>query len=190
RKNGLSTSSGRTAYGGTHMTQSAYRPEFEAALRLFAHASEAMHRRGLQRPILVGGAGAAYLFDRAPFRLAGPVRFPCGHSAPRRQAAMSRENPAIAVEALGRHDLPAALDLQKAAYPSFLVEGEGAFLSRIELAASYCLAAKHGEALLGYLLAHGWKRQSPPPLGTVLAEGVPSEVLFIHDLAVASAKRG
>jgi len=103
---------------------------------------------------------------------------------------MSRENPAIAVEALGRHDLPAALDLQKAAYPSFLVEGEGAFLSRIELAASYCLAAKHGEALLGYLLAHGWKRQSPPPLGTVLAEGMPSEVLFMHDLAVASAKRG
>ena len=39
------------------MTQTAYRPEFEAALRLFARASEAMHRRGLQRPILVGGAG-------------------------------------------------------------------------------------------------------------------------------------
>jgi hypothetical protein len=37
---------------------SAYRPEFEAALRLFARASEAMHRRGFQRPILVGGAAA------------------------------------------------------------------------------------------------------------------------------------
>jgi hypothetical protein len=36
----------------------AYRPEFEAALRLFARASEAMHRRGFQRPILVGGAAA------------------------------------------------------------------------------------------------------------------------------------
>ena len=40
------------------MTQSAYRPEFEAALRLFARASEAMHKRGFQRPILVGGAAA------------------------------------------------------------------------------------------------------------------------------------
>lgn len=37
---------------------SAYRSEFEAALRLFARASEAMHRRGFQRPILVGGAAA------------------------------------------------------------------------------------------------------------------------------------
>ena len=37
---------------------SAYRPEFTAALRLFAQASEAMHRRGFQRPILVGGAAA------------------------------------------------------------------------------------------------------------------------------------
>ena len=35
---------------------SPYRPEFEAALRLFARASEAMHRRGFQRPVLVGGA--------------------------------------------------------------------------------------------------------------------------------------
>lgn len=35
---------------------SPYRPEFEAALRLFARVSEAMHRRGLLRPVLVGGA--------------------------------------------------------------------------------------------------------------------------------------
>jgi hypothetical protein len=35
---------------------SAYRPEFEAALRLFARISQAMHERGLPRPILVGGA--------------------------------------------------------------------------------------------------------------------------------------
>lgn len=39
---------------------SPYRPEFEAALRLFARASEAMHQRGFQRPILVGGAAAEF----------------------------------------------------------------------------------------------------------------------------------
>lgn len=39
---------------------SLYRPEFEAALRLFARASEAMHERGFQRPILVGGAAAEF----------------------------------------------------------------------------------------------------------------------------------
>jgi hypothetical protein len=37
-----------------------YRPEFEAALRLFARVSEAMIARGLARPVLVGGAAAEY----------------------------------------------------------------------------------------------------------------------------------
>lgn len=37
---------------------SAYRPEFEAALRLFARISQALHDRGLPRPIRVGGAAA------------------------------------------------------------------------------------------------------------------------------------
>lgn len=39
---------------------SPYRPEFTAALRLFARVSEAMHQRGFQRPILVGGAAAEF----------------------------------------------------------------------------------------------------------------------------------
>lgn len=37
---------------------SVYRPEFVAALQLFARVSEAMANKGLQRPILVGGAAA------------------------------------------------------------------------------------------------------------------------------------
>ncbi|BBB12780.1 hypothetical protein [Sphingopyxis sp. FD7] len=39
---------------------SPYRPEFEAALRLFARVSEAMAARGLSRPVLVGGAAVEY----------------------------------------------------------------------------------------------------------------------------------
>ncbi|MEW9855859.1 hypothetical protein [Novosphingobium sp. M1R2S20] len=39
-------------------SESGYRPEFVAALQLFARVSEAMHARGFQRPILVGGAAA------------------------------------------------------------------------------------------------------------------------------------
>lgn len=35
-----------------------YRPEFEAALRAFARASEAMKRQGFIAPVLVGGAAA------------------------------------------------------------------------------------------------------------------------------------
>lgn len=37
-----------------------YRPEFEAALRLFARISAEMQRRGFQRPVLVGGAAAEF----------------------------------------------------------------------------------------------------------------------------------
>jgi hypothetical protein len=47
------------------MTESAYRPEFEAALRLFAQLSEAMAARGLHRPILVGGAAAEFYSQSA-----------------------------------------------------------------------------------------------------------------------------
>ncbi|WP_033922157.1 hypothetical protein [Sphingomonas sp. 37zxx] len=42
------------------MAKSAYRPEFIAALRLFASISEALHRSGFPRPILVGGAAAEF----------------------------------------------------------------------------------------------------------------------------------
>lgn len=42
------------------MSDSPYRPEFTAALRLLARVSEAMHARGFQRPVLVGGASAEF----------------------------------------------------------------------------------------------------------------------------------
>lgn len=42
------------------MTSAAYRPEFEAALRLLAQVSEAMQARGVSRPVLVGGAAAEF----------------------------------------------------------------------------------------------------------------------------------
>lgn len=103
---------------------------------------------------------------------------------------MPGANTAISIETLRPQDISAALNLQRETYPPFLMEEEDVFLSRINLAASYCFAAKHRGELLGYLLAHGWKHQSPPPLGTVLVDGARSEVLFIHDLAVSSSHRG
>ena len=55
----------RTGYAGAAMTHSAYRPEFEAALRLFTQVSEAMAARGFRRPILVGGAAAEFYSQSA-----------------------------------------------------------------------------------------------------------------------------
>ena len=43
------------------MTSPSYRPQFEAGLRLFARASEAMKARGFLPPVLVGG-GAVELY--------------------------------------------------------------------------------------------------------------------------------
>jgi hypothetical protein len=44
---------------------SGYRPEFEAALRLFAQMSEEMAAQGYSRPILVGGAAVEYYSQSA-----------------------------------------------------------------------------------------------------------------------------
>ncbi|WP_205853686.1 GNAT family N-acetyltransferase [Phenylobacterium deserti] len=86
--------------------------------------------------------------------------------------------------------MPAALEIQAAIYPTFLLEDEPAFASRLDVAAPYCLAATRDGALVGYLLAHGWPSEAPPPVGTVLAREAPSEILFIHDLAISTPERG
>jgi len=103
---------------------------------------------------------------------------------------MSHKHSAFSLRPLERADLSAALAIQSETYPAFLLEDERAFASRLNLAASYCLAATHDGTLIAYLLAHGWPRQAPPAVGTVLGTDAASEVLFVHDLAVSSARRG
>ena len=102
---------------------------------------------------------------------------------------MSVPPAALSVRPLDLADLPGALEIQAEAYPAFLREGEAAFASRLRLPHSYCLAASRDGALIAYLLAHGWPRQAPPPVGAVLTAAA-SEVLFIHDLAVSLVGRG
>ena len=57
---------------------SPWRPELLTALRLLARLSEALHQRGLPRPILVGGAAVEYLTGSALMTgdvdLASPVQ--------------------------------------------------------------------------------------------------------------------
>ena len=103
---------------------------------------------------------------------------------------MSHNPLALAVRRLGSDDLPAALRIQSEVYPEFLREDEKAFASRLDVAAPYCLAAALDGELVGYLLAHGWPSQSPPPVGSILPHDAPSEILYIHDLAVGTAGRG
>lgn len=94
------------------------------------------------------------------------------------------------IRPLERCDLPAALTIQSEVYPDFLVEPADAFASRLDVSPQFCLAAVSDGELVGYLLAHGWPRQSPPPVGAILSPSARSEVLFIHDLAVGAKGRG
>lgn len=96
----------------------------------------------------------------------------------------------IRIRSLEAADLPQALTIQAANYPAFLWEDEAAFASRLDVASSYCLAAERDGVLVGYLLAHGWVSESPPPIGTILDKTIVGDVLFIHDLAVAPAGQG
>lgn len=96
----------------------------------------------------------------------------------------------VTIEPLTRADLGPALAIQARCYPAFLREDERAFASRLDVARPYCLGVRRGNALLAYLLSHGWASGSPPAVGTVLPEGQGGEVLFVHDLAVAPAGRG
>lgn len=97
---------------------------------------------------------------------------------------------ALFLRALRPGDLPTALRIQSENYPPFLHEDEAAFASRLHIEASYCLAATLDDVVVGYLLAHGWPAQSPPPIGVQLPSTASSEVLFIHDLAIAAGGRG
>ncbi|AKH41375.1 ribosomal protein S18 acetylase RimI-like enzyme [Altererythrobacter atlanticus] len=96
----------------------------------------------------------------------------------------------LSVRPLRHEDVPAAWKIQSQCYPDFLIEGEEAFASRLDLPLSYCLAATIDGDLCGYLLAHGWPAQSPPELAKPVSGEEESEVLLIHDLAVAPAGRG
>lgn len=102
---------------------------------------------------------------------------------------MLPDAPNILIRPLRRSDLPAALAIQAEAYPSFLREDEAAFASRLEMAASYCLAATRDGELVAYLLAHGWPGGSPPAVGAVLPRDRLVGVLYIHDLAVSAGGR-
>ena len=96
----------------------------------------------------------------------------------------------IALRRLEARDLAAALAIQAQSYPAFLREDEAAFASRLDLLAGYCLAAERDGRLIAYLLAHGWPRAAPPAIGDRLDPAAPSQVLYIHDLAVSPEGRG
>lgn len=53
-----------------------------------------------------------------------------------------------------------------------------------------CFVARKGEAVLAYLLAHGWDSELPPKLYQPIAPATQGRFLFLHDLAVSHRAGG
>lgn len=87
-------------------------------------------------------------------------------------------------------DIAEALAIQAQAYPASLQEDAAVFAARLALSPSFCFTARRAGAMAGYLIAHGWERANPPAIGTLAGPAGASEVLYIHDLAIAPGARG
>lgn len=87
-------------------------------------------------------------------------------------------------------DIAEALAIQSQAYPASLQEDAAVFAARLALSPSFCFTARRAGAMVGYLIAHGWERANPPAIGALADPAGASEVLYIHDLAIAPDARG
>ncbi|WP_248281098.1 GNAT family N-acetyltransferase [Azoarcus sp. TTM-91] len=88
-------------------------------------------------------------------------------------------------------DLPAVLQVQRAAYGDGYQESAEVLGAKLALAPAFCWVVEHGGAVGAYVFAHPWRRQAPPPLHSRLAHLPPAaDCLFVHDVAVLPALRG
>lgn len=95
------------------------------------------------------------------------------------------------IRPMRRHDLQPVLELQNQIYPPAYREPADVFASKLALAAPFCMVVDSANGIVGYLLAHPWLADRPPPLFTTL-ETLPASPssLFIHDLALLPTARG
>ncbi|AZZ97438.1 GNAT family N-acetyltransferase [Pseudoalteromonas sp. R3] len=55
---------------------------------------------------------------------------------------------------------------------------------------SCCFTYRDSDKLKGYLLAHSWNSEQPPKLFNALPNDTEGNILFLHDLAIASSSFG
>jgi len=113
------------------------------------------------------------------------------------ERSAGRDRPVIGGDSAQLHiapmepgDIPEAVAIQAQAYPASLQEEAAVFAARLALSPSFCFTARRAGAMAGYLIAHGWERANPPAIGTLAGSVGASEVLYIHDLAIAPDARG
>ena len=100
--------------------------------------------------------------------------------------------PSIGLRALHTDDLPQMLALQASVYPPELLESAEVLASKIRaVPASWTsLAATDGDSLCGYALGYPWRSDRQPGWNRPLALQHDCDVLYLHDVAVATAYSG
>lgn len=72
-----------------------------------------------------------------------------------------------------------------------LPERDEVFAEKIRLSPDGCHVLEAGEAIVGYVLSHPWRRADPPALDTPLG-GLPADAdcWYVHDLGIGEQARG
>ena len=87
-------------------------------------------------------------------------------------------------------DWPAIQALQAETYYALEPESEAVLRSKQRLGPESCLVATSGDTLLGYCLAHPWRKQTPASLYHCYSQPSGHETLYIHDMVVSAKARG
>jgi len=98
----------------------------------------------------------------------------------------------LLVEAMQPTHFVAIQQVQQAAYPAELWESTAALSCKLQLAPQSCFVViAEQQHVVAYIFAHPWQQGSIPKLNTPLHTlPNPSNVLYIHDLAVHPAWHG
>ncbi|MBT0960555.1 GNAT family N-acetyltransferase [Denitromonas iodatirespirans] len=88
-------------------------------------------------------------------------------------------------------DLPAVLQVQRLAYGDAYQELAEVLDAKRQRSPAACWVASDAAGrMLGYVLAHDWPGEAPPPLHASLPDVAGGRGAFLHDLAVAPRAHG
>ncbi len=87
-------------------------------------------------------------------------------------------------------DLPAVLTVQRLAYGDAYQEAAEVLDAKRQRSPAACWVACDAEGVAGYVFAHDWPGDAPPPLHAALPPVGASSCGFLHDLAVAPRAHG
>jgi GNAT superfamily N-acetyltransferase len=97
----------------------------------------------------------------------------------------------LSVRALTENDWAAIDDIQKQVYPKALYEDISVLKQKHAVAPESCwVAVDIHDQVQGYLFAHRWANSKQPPSLNTAMSSYAGDLLYLHDLAMASDAQG